>query len=50
MDWDEIFSALTTIGYDGWTTCETLPYPDPDTAAKRAVAFLKGGQYATYYR
>jgi sugar phosphate isomerase/epimerase len=49
MDWDEIFEALTTIGYDGWTTCELLPYPDPDTAAQRSVDFLKKN-YAKYYR
>lgn len=48
MPWDEIFNALTTIGYDGWTTAEILPLPDPDTAAKRTVAFLKG-TYGKYY-
>ncbi|MDY0290047.1 MAG: sugar phosphate isomerase/epimerase family protein [Sphaerochaeta sp.] len=48
MDWDEIFSALTTIGYNGWTTAEILPFPDPETAAKRTVAFLKG-KYGQYY-
>lgn len=48
MVWDEIFSALASIGYDGWTTVEILPYPDPDTAAKRTVAFLKG-TYGKYY-
>ncbi|HAF85077.1 MAG TPA: sugar phosphate isomerase/epimerase [Sphaerochaeta sp.] len=48
MPWDEIFTALTTIGYNGWTTVEILPFPDPETAAKRSVAFLKG-KYGTYY-
>lgn len=48
MDWDEIFSALTEIGYDGWTTAEILPYPDPDTAAERTVRFLRE-QYGQYY-
>ncbi|NBK23693.1 MAG: sugar phosphate isomerase/epimerase [Spirochaetia bacterium] len=48
MDWDEIFNALTTIGYNGWTTAEILPFPDPETAAKRTVAFLKG-KYGKYY-
>lgn len=48
MPWDEIFSALTTIGYNGWTTAEILPFPDPETAAKRSVAFLKG-TYGKYY-
>ncbi|MBZ4673419.1 MAG: Xylose isomerase protein barrel [Spirochaeta sp.] len=48
MDWDEIFSSLTSIGYDGWTTAEILPYPDPGTAAKRTVSFLRG-KYGKYY-
>jgi sugar phosphate isomerase/epimerase len=48
MDWDEIFGALQAIGYKGWTTVEILPYQDPDTAAKRAVDFLKG-VYGRYY-
>lgn len=49
MDWTEIFSALTAIGYDGWTTCEILPHPDPETAAGRSVDFLKG-TYGQHYR
>jgi sugar phosphate isomerase/epimerase len=48
MDWDEIFSSLASIGYDGWTTAEILPYPDPGTAAKRTVSFLRG-KYGKYY-
>jgi len=48
MPWDEIFDALTTIGYNGWTSAEMLPFPDPDTSAKRTVAFLKG-KYGKYY-
>lgn len=49
IDWDEIFSALTEIGYDGWTACEILPYPDADTAAKRSVEFLRT-KFNSYYR
>lgn len=49
MNWDEVFGALSAIGYDGWTTVEILPYPDPDTAAERAVRFFKGN-YGKYYR
>ena len=41
MDFDDIFSALGKIGYDGWCTVECLPYPDPVTAAQRAVKFLR---------
>jgi len=48
MRWDEIFDALTTINYNGWTSVEILPFPDPETAAKRSVAFLKG-KYGKHY-
>ena len=49
LPWQEIFDALREMEYHGWTTIEILPYPDPDTAAKRAVLFLKHGAYASYY-
>lgn len=47
LNWNEIFEALSSIGYKGWTTVEILPYPDPDTAAKRSIDYLKTnfGQY-----
>ena len=41
LDFDDVFSTLGKIGYDGWCTVECLPYPDPDTAAKRAVEYLR---------
>ncbi len=41
MDFDDIFSALGKIGYDGWCTVECLPYPSPEEAASRAVKFLR---------
>lgn len=41
LDFDRVFSALGKIGYDGWCTVECLPYPDPETAAKRAVDFIR---------
>ncbi len=40
-DFDEIFNALDKIGYDGWAAAELLPFPDPDTAASRAVKYLR---------
>lgn len=49
MNWDEIFAALHDIGYKGWTSVEIFPVPDPDTAAKQAISFIKG-KYAKYYR
>lgn len=48
MPWDEIFSALSDIGFCGWTTIEILPFPDPDTAAGNGIGFIKG-RYGKYY-
>ena len=41
LDFKEVFAALQTIGYDGWITAEILPYPSPDEAARRAIAYLR---------
>lgn len=41
LDFDDIFSALGKIGYDGWCTVECLPFPSPEEAASRAVKFLR---------
>jgi sugar phosphate isomerase/epimerase len=41
LPFDEIFGILNGIGYDGWVTAEILPEPDPDSAAKQAVRFLR---------
>ena len=41
LDFDRVFSALSKINYNGWCTVECLPYPDPETAAKRAVDFIR---------
>jgi sugar phosphate isomerase/epimerase len=40
-DFDAIFEALRGVGYDGWISVEILPEPDPDTAARRAIEFLR---------
>jgi len=48
MPWDEILSALSSIGYDGWTTVEILPYPDPERAAKISADFIRS-RFGTYY-
>lgn len=48
MPWDEVFDSLKAIGYNGWTTIEILPFPDPDTAAERGVKFIKG-RYREHY-
>jgi sugar phosphate isomerase/epimerase len=41
MPFDEIFGILKDIGYDGWITAEILPQPDPDSAARQSVRFLR---------
>jgi sugar phosphate isomerase/epimerase len=41
IQFDEIFDALRDIGYDDWVTAEVLPMPDPDSAARQAVQFLR---------
>ncbi len=41
LDFDEIFSALRRIGYNGWASVEILPKPDADTAARQAIEFLR---------
>jgi len=41
MPFDEIFSILADIGYDGYLTAEILPKPDPDSAAQQAARFLQ---------
>lgn len=41
MPFDEVFSILRNIGYDGYLTAEILPKPDPDQAAKQAAEFLR---------
>ena len=41
MDWDDVFSALGKMKYDGWCSVECFPVPDAITAAKRTVEFLR---------
>ncbi len=40
-DFSEIFSHLKEANYSGWVSAEILPEPDPDTAARQAVEYLK---------
>jgi len=37
---DAIFNVLSEIGYDGYLTCEILPRPTPEEAARQAVSYL----------
>lgn len=40
MDFDEIFQALKSFGFDGWASIEILPKPTPDTAARQAAEYI----------
>lgn len=48
FDFKRIFAALDEIGFDGWVTVECLPLPDRDTAAKKAIHYLKACEQAKY--
>jgi len=41
LDFPKIISTLKDIGYNGFVTVEILPQPDPDTAAKMAINYLR---------
>jgi 5-keto-L-gluconate epimerase len=41
LDFGEVFHSLQAAGFDGWAAIEILPMPDPDTAAARALAFIR---------
>ena len=41
LDFSATIGALRAVGYDGWIGAEILPYPDPDTAARGAVEYLR---------
>jgi sugar phosphate isomerase/epimerase len=40
-DFRAFFASLRRMRYDGWLTAEILPKPDPDTAARQAIDFLR---------
>jgi len=40
-DFEDILANLNRAGYDGWVSVEILPKPDPDTAARQAIEFLR---------
>jgi sugar phosphate isomerase/epimerase len=41
IDFKSIFQKLISVNYDGWLSVEILPFPDPDTAAKQAIKYIK---------
>lgn len=40
LDFDEVFTALEAVGYDGFVSVECLPLPSGPEAARRAREFL----------
>ena len=42
LDCMDVFGSLKKADYQGWCSVEILPLPDPDTAAARAIQFLRG--------
>ena len=41
VDFAEVVATLGEIGYDGWLSGEFMPRPDADTAAQRAIAYMR---------
>lgn len=41
LQFQNYFSALKEIGYEGFVSLECLPRPDGETAAKRAIEYLR---------
>ena len=41
LDFKKIISTLDEINYNGFVSMEIMPWPDPDTAARSAIAYLK---------
>ena len=41
LPFSDIIATLRQVGYDGWISAEILPKPDPDTAAKQAIDYLR---------
>ena len=41
LDFERIVQVLNEIGYAGYVSMEILPWPDPDTAARSSIEFLR---------
>ena len=42
IDFADILNTLNSIGYRDFVSAEILPLPDPDTAAKKTVEYMRG--------
>jgi sugar phosphate isomerase/epimerase len=41
LDFEQLVQVLNEIGYDGYVSLEILPWPDPDTAARSSIEYLR---------
>ena len=41
LDFDGVFAALQKMDYRGYVSAELFPLPDPDTAARETIAFVR---------
>lgn len=41
LDFPSILKTLKATGYTGWVSGEFMPKPDPDTAARQAIGYLR---------
>ena len=41
LDFEQMVQVLNEIGYNGYVSLEILPWPDPDTAARSSIEFLR---------
>lgn len=41
LDFEQMVNVLNEIGYDGYVSMEILPWPDPDTAARSTIEYLR---------
>ncbi len=41
IDFKSIIRVLKKIKYNGYITIEAIPFPDPETAAKNGIRYLK---------
>jgi 5-keto-L-gluconate epimerase len=42
IDFQAVLNTLNEIKYDGYISAEIVPMPDPDTAAKNTIEYLRG--------
>ena len=41
LDFKSIVNTLNEVNYKGWVSVEILPEPDPDSAARQAITYLR---------